>query len=200
MDLDKPDLEQIIQEYINIVQRAKNNKEGWEDDYDWIMLELYDQTIRNSSGGKMLNFLRQERIPNELFVKNRISPNEFSLSRNTNIDSKQKKNSFFYRLFARLRRIISNIGNKSQQLFLGSKNHNALRLGQFRLQGEIHQWMYDKYSLGKLLREIGFTEIREQNASDSKIKDWSRFNLDTDSDGSVHKPISLYIEAMKNKN
>jgi hypothetical protein len=37
-------------------------------DYNWIMLELHDQTAREKSGGDILAYLRQDSLPNEYFV------------------------------------------------------------------------------------------------------------------------------------
>jgi hypothetical protein len=37
----------------------------------WIMLELYDQTVRNFSGGEMFQYFVRESIPNENFVLER---------------------------------------------------------------------------------------------------------------------------------
>jgi hypothetical protein len=57
--------------------------------------------------------------------------------------------------------------------------------------------MYDRYSLGRLLRECGFVEIVQRLASESYIEKWSNFNLDTQPDGTIYKPDSLFMEALK---
>jgi ubiquinone/menaquinone biosynthesis C-methylase UbiE len=63
--------------------------------------------------------------------------------------------------------------------------------------GELHRWMYDAYSLTRLLTAVGFKDIRAQNAFSSQIAGWTSFNLDTNADGSVNKPESLYLEGVK---
>ena len=53
------------------------------------------------------------------------------------------------------------------KLLLG-KEYEALTIGRFRLSGETHQWMYDGYSLGKLMNECGFTGITRYSAHQSR--------------------------------
>lgn len=63
--------------------------------------------------------------------------------------------------------------------------------------GELHRWMYDRYSLAKLLESIGFKNIQQQDASSSHISDWEIFHLDRNEGGTPYKPESLYLEATK---
>ena len=80
--------------------------------------------------------------------------------------------------------------------FLGEE-YETLQIGRFRQQGEVHQWMYDRLSLQRLLEQCGFIDIVQRNASESYLPDWSSFNLDTEQDGSIYKPDSLFMEAIK---
>ena len=45
----------------------------------------------------------------------------------------------------------------------------ALRVGEFRLQGEVHQWMYDRYGLARLMLLAGFVSPVVQTAAGSQI-------------------------------
>jgi hypothetical protein len=72
------------------------------------------------------------------------------------------------------------------------------KLSQFRVSGEIHQWMYDRYSLSKLLAETGFFNIRQCKADESDIPNFRSYLLDTEENGMIRKPDSLYIEANRN--
>ena len=65
------------------------------------------------------------------------------------------------------------------------------------LAGEVHQWMYDRYSLRELLLEAGLTSPRQVRADESQILDWSSFGLDAEPQGIAHKPDSLFMEAIK---
>lgn len=66
-----------------------------------------------------------------------------------------------------------------------------------RQTGEAHRWMYDEYSLGKLLKEVGFSKITRRKETTSQITDWKRFRLDSDENGSPLKPFSLYLEGTR---
>jgi hypothetical protein len=70
-------------------------------------------------------------------------------------------------------------------------------VGQFRLSGEVHQWMYDRLSLGRLLSSAGFSDIRVCKAAESVITDFASYGLDADAQGNVRKPDSLFMEARK---
>lgn len=67
----------------------------------------------------------------------------------------------------------------------------------FRESGEIHKWMYDRYSLGQLLLISGFADARACRADESAIPRFMEFHLDTDDTGAVRKPDSLFMEAIK---
>lgn len=70
------------------------------------------------------------------------------------------------------------------------------QVGQFRLGGEPHRWMYDEQSLSRLLRRCGFYNVCKVDAVTSALENFSSYNLDTNADGSVYKPDSLYMEAL----
>ena len=76
-------------------------------------------------------------------------------------------------------------------LLVGSEGLAAYDHGRFRNGGEVHKWMYDRYSLLKVLESAGFTENKRVGLSESRVANWSGFNLDTEADGSTYKPDSL---------
>jgi len=67
-----PDLERLCQLYLGRLQGAISGDKQAEHDYDWLLLELFDQMVRERSGGAMVAWLRQEPLPNEAFVYARI--------------------------------------------------------------------------------------------------------------------------------
>lgn len=184
-----PDLEQIVRNYLHLFEAGMANPydKNIEANYNWILLEMYDQTIRNKSGGMMAKYLFQPTIPNEDFVFDRIGEegrnirNRF-LNPQKFIDSPKVK----------VKKIIKNLFKS----LLNFKSNKYYDLGKFRLQGEIHQWMYDRYSLSKLLEEVGFQSIIQRNAFESYIVNWDKYLLDG-KDNVVRKPDSLFLEAKK---
>mgnify|MGYP001570520095 CR=1 FL=1 len=197
-----PDLEAIARNYLLALEKARSGIEGWDLNYDWMLLEMYDQVVRNQPGGEMARYLFNETIPNEQFVLERCGMEvkrliELGRERKTPSDcsSLGKRDSWPKRTY----RLIcdSNYRRKTLLKFILKDEYDALQAGRFRKRGEVHQWMYDSYSLGKLLTDCGFDKAITRNANESYLPDWSSYNLDTEPDGSIYKPDSLFMEAIK---
>jgi hypothetical protein len=75
-------------------------------------------------------------------------------------------------------------------------NPEHIAIGAFRLGGEIHQWMYDRYSLTTLLTNKGGYKIEVRDAFSSYINNWADYNIDGKANV-VRKPDSLFIECLK---
>lgn len=201
-----PDLETISKEYLNNLQRAINNDPNAEFDYDWIMLEMYDQTVRNQSGGEMAKYLFRTELPNREYVFSRIGDvgkyiqGSFINSINKKVEKQDKS------IWTSIKILIKKLTQFPKSVlirFFFRKEYEvlrnemeALKIGRFRLSGEVHQWMYDRYSLNKSLKACGFKKIRKVSAFESYIKDWIKYELDG-KNGIVRKPDSLFMEAMK---
>ena len=56
--------------------------------------------------------------------------------------------------------------------------------------------MYDRYSLARLLRQVGFCDPVVCRAGESRIPDFARYELEI-VDGTARKPDSLFMEAQK---
>jgi predicted SAM-dependent methyltransferase len=197
-----PDLEQIARMYLYCLEKAYIDPEEWEQNYQWILLEMYDQTVRNKSGGDMLNFLSRQNISSQEFaiarcgveIKNIIDNSQQQSFANTIPENNFQK---FLKHIYRLLRYSNYRHQAILKLMLSQTELDALEIGQFRQGGEVHQWMYDHYSLSSLLRKCGLQEITKCTAHESYIPEWTSFNLDTELDGTVYKPDSLYMESIK---
>ena len=66
------DLEQMCRVYLQKLEAACNGDSASAKDYEWMCLELYDQATRERSGGGMVDYLRQDPLPNEGFVRSRV--------------------------------------------------------------------------------------------------------------------------------
>jgi predicted SAM-dependent methyltransferase len=191
-----PDLEQIVREYLQKLENVINDPSDPvnEANYDWIMLELFDQTVRNKGGGDMGEYLTSERIINEDFVYSRIGL-EGRNYRDTYLSDREKPASSFKNKILRfnLKRILHNIS-----IIIANSPiiPYPYRLGKFRLSGEIHQWMYDYYSVARLMRNCGCNKIIKRDAFTSYIPDWSNYGLDG-KQGEIRKPDSIFVEALK---
>lgn len=167
-----PDLEQITKNYLIFLEQARRGDSDAAEKYDWTLIELFDQMIRNLSGGEMLEYWKQKPMPQEEFVLERVGS--------------EVKNT--------LNAIRANPQNYPKKDCL---EQNFEAIGRFRLSGEVHQWMYDSFSLSRLLAEAGFSTIEQHSAISSKIPDFSSYLLDIEEDGSTRKPDSLFMEAVK---
>ncbi len=190
-----PDLERQCRCYLQTLDAAASGKPSAEHDYDWMMLELLDQFIREKSGGGMQEFLSREDLPNEKFVLDRTGVE----GREMRELIKQQKAATMPawsagRVFNGALRRTANVLRKC---FLGARGEQALQLGRFRLSGELHQWMYDRYSLSRILTVCGFRDITVRDAHSSGISDWDSFGLDKQANGTVIKPDLIFVEASK---
>ena len=172
-----PDLERICRLYLEKLEGALRGDRASACDYEWLMLELYDQTVREHWKSPMWDYLNVN-SPNREFIEARIGklpspggPIQSNPIRNVALGLLERLSWF--------------------------KPVRAWRIGRFRLSGVNHQWMYDRFSLARLLTEIGFIKPTQQSATSSLIPEWTSFNLDHDQEGKPHKPDSLYMEAVK---
>jgi len=171
-----PDLEQIARVYLSIVEAAKRGDAAAAQKYDWIVIELFDQMVRSAPGGEMLRYWKQNPMPAEDFVIERVG-------------------SEVLNVLSVLRNAGQSPGAQPDEACTAITD--PLEVGKFRLSGEVHQWMYDEFSLARLLQNTGFCDIRRRAANESAIEDFNRFLLDIEPDGSVRKPESLFLEARK---
>src|SRR5262249_15085538 len=93
------------------------------------------------------------------------------------------------------RRAASSLKRKVIQMVVGDE-YRLLDVARFRSRGEVHQWMYDRFSLSQLLESCGFKNPVVRTAFESAIPGWSAFKLDEEG-GIVRKPDSLFMEAVK---
>ena len=194
-----PDLEAMAREYLRILEAVTSGDASRELDYDWIMLELYDQTVRNTSGGDMASFLADLGDKDRLFVRSRIGAEAEGfwapkrvLPRAYQLYDLVKKIS----LVKLLKLSREKLASWLVYLIAGKPAYKSFKMAEFRASGEVHQWMYDRYSLKRLLENAGFVNVKICTANESRIPVYERYSLDVLS-GIVRKPDSLYIEGSK---
>lgn len=202
-----PDLEQIARLYLEMHELAWHGDRTSIANYEWMKLELLDQLVRSHSGGMMGQFMAQLDQTQADFVRSRAGV-EFDLCRGMaqgnvqpsgidsvkNVKSKQRSSSGT-NPYAR--------PNWRQRLcrwvikrFLGQDSARAFDESLFRNAGEIHRWMYDRFSLRNLCERVGFVNFRVCSAFESSIEHFSNFQLDT-AGATVYKPDSLFVECEK---
>ena len=201
-----PDLEQICRQYLLALDRALAKGAHAACDYEWIMLELFDQTVRPQSGGDMRAYLQQNPLPNEAFVFERIGEEGRQLVSSLRASADRVEHlpgRLGLGISAYLRAMGRHMGVTLAQKLAswagGDRFMEAYRLGRFRLGGEVHQWMYDRYSLEQLMISVGLKDPRQESALTSRIPGWTDVPLDVLPDRTVRKPDSLFMEALRLK-
>ncbi len=132
------------------------------------------------------------------FVKSRLG-SEFQLCRAPDVEVAVEPRRTFspwkWTLSAwhRTRSILT---NRLVRWMMGHQASVAFDEALFRCQGEIHRWMYDRFSLRELCQEVGFVDFTVQTAFDSQIEGYADYELDSIGD-QVRKPDSLFVECRK---
>ena len=190
-----PDLEQIARLYLEFHALA------WEGDlearqrYEWIKLELLDQMVRSNSGGKMGRYLLQLGKTDADFVRSRLGQEVLKAvgsAQNLERPAVQQKRTLKQRFDSWRERLAIRCVSR----ILGRSAATALVEALFRNRGEIHRWMYDRYSIRALCTQIGFEHFQVQTAASSSIAEFETYQLDRDGE-SVRKPDSLFCECRK---
>lgn len=184
-----PDLEQICRLYLAKLEEAIQGKPGAREERAWMLLEMLDQMTRESSGGAMGDCLKQLPASLENFVFSRIGNEgrEFVRHyRGLGTTGKTPPSGWWRQL-----------REKVALALVSPRERLAKAIGDFRLSGEVHLWMYDRFSLGEMMGGVGFSEVRVMRPGESRIPGWSKFFLEVGPDGSVHKPDSLVLEGVK---
>lgn len=196
-----PDLERICRTYLEKLDKAATGDAAAARDYRWIVLELYDQAVRNRPGGGMRDYIADPDFRNAEFVVERIGDEGRGLIRSLRDQTRRSGPVSTRPLGARLKNVPSRLANLLGKtlirIFLGKNAAKTFAIGSMRKSGEVHQWMYDRYSLRELLESVGFREVVQVKAHGSRIPGWARINLDTDAAGASVKPDSLYMEAVR---
>lgn len=193
-----PDLEAIVKKYIQLLEEIKSGKLEKQDDYDWMMLEMYDQTVRSYNGGEMGRYLSKRNITNKDFIISRIGleAEDYWRSKKSNSFESITKKIMSKKLFWFIEQFRIKFARIIVLVVAGRKSWSAFEEGIFRNSGEIHRWMYDNFSLGRLLKKCNFVNIKVCDAERSNIPDFNSYQLDF-INGRVRKPDSLFMEGMK---
>jgi hypothetical protein len=152
---------------------------------------MYDQTVRNNGGGQMGKYLQQDKMVNEQYVIDRIGYFGHS-GINITLPILHDSNKI-NQLILFSKKILGYAKRGIINVFLGEKN----RLGKFRLGGEPHLWMYDKYSLSRLLKDVGFNDIKIKTVFESDIPNWNLYELELKNGLTYCTQNGLFIEARK---
>lgn len=174
-----PDLQSVCEEYLNCLNNVeKNPTEQNNLRYDWIMIELIDQMVRQKSGGLMRETINSN-IFDKKYAHERVG--DIALSGRS---ATLPVDTTFIAWLKKIKRLLKRIMGTSSDP---------------RKTGEVHKWMYDKFSLGRLLDSHGFNNIITTDFDKSSIQNWDLYQFDRSKFDPLKKkkPESIYIEGKK---
>jgi SAM-dependent methyltransferase len=188
-----PDLEESCREYLRIL--AMDDSDQTKPSlYAWTKIELLDQLVRRSSEGYMGPFI------DSVAKSGSRSLNDYVFTRVENCRTRNERGSS---TLSRLRKITpGKLRNRLVYAYLGivkrmvPQSLRAMIWTETSI-GEKHQWMYDKYGLALLMKEVGFKKIQFVCFDESGIPGFRQDKLDENSDGTPYKRVSIYCEAIK---
>lgn len=194
-----PDLEAIAREYLRILGALRGGIRAAEAEYDWIMLELLDQVARDRTGGDMARHLASAEPSSRGYILSRIGS---EAQRAWNAGQRPLRDRLWERIRHRgtgwlFRQARTRAAGVLIGLVGGPAARSAYLTGIFRQSGEVHRWMYDSFSLARLLARAGFVDPRVCAATESGIAGFAAYRLDVDERGHVCKPDSLFMEARR---
>lgn len=190
-----PDLEQIVQVYLqNLDEGLKGNEQAILQ-HKWSLLELFDQVGRTRKGGAMGPTVdaANQSMKNYIVsrhgyeIKERWEKNP--ATQRTTLKNDPSLGRFLGKVH---RRILTGL----LAILGGSDAAGAYQAGLFKTSGELHLQMYDQLLLGNLMRKLGLTDVRVVPADESAIPDWDGYQLDRIGQ-EVRKPDSLFMEGIK---
>lgn len=193
-----PDIELTIDEYQR-VRKLPNTDVTKAGKYQWIMIELLDQLVRterHGEWGKMLTDL-------ELVSSGAVASDVANYVRHRlQIREGTRAAAPRPRMLEKLKGIRQKIASRSIYWWLQAVRllvPRSVRSSVFNNTsiGEKHLWMYDEYGMSLMLHEAGFVQISRKEHNESEIVGFVNDLLDTNSDGSPYKALSLYMEAKR---
>jgi predicted SAM-dependent methyltransferase len=176
-----PDLEGIVRAYVASLDRAA--REGSPErlaEHRWMTVELLDQLVRDSSGGLMRRWWSCDPVPCREFLIARLG----------------EEAAAGMAAVTAARESAGRSPLESDAIF-DTEPATPRAAAKFAASGERHRWMYDRVSLGSLLEAAGFRDVRQTDATTSRIPGFVEACLDTDSAGRARKPDSLYVEGVR---
>jgi hypothetical protein len=190
------DLEQMCRTYLQKLEAAWSGDIEGAREYEWMMLELYDQATREQPGGGMAQYMSGSARATDSFIYSRVGEQGRQMiaaarARASRAVPPRASRSLISKVKAQIRRGL-------YTTVLGARGLQALELGQFRLSsGQVSYRMYDRYSLRQLFLDAGFSSVSLQTVSESTYRLWNEVNLDLSPDGKVARPHALIMEGIR---
>jgi SAM-dependent methyltransferase len=169
--------------------------------YDWAVLELLDQMVRDRSGGLMLETVKHGHY-DAGYAHERYGDVFDEFYRPPSPEGLASQKTLWQRICSTSAQDIPRaLYKKIEHMIYRRQQHwKSHRLGDDpRQTRESNLWTYDRLSLQLLLEQQRFKKFTVKNFSASDIVGWERYNLDQSNYGDHAIEPSLYVEARADK-
>jgi predicted SAM-dependent methyltransferase len=200
-----PDLERICRDYLRLLEQCRKEPSAKNiHRYEWSVWEIFDQIVREKSGGRMLEALQRKDLDVE-FIEEVYGDvfREFygkATPEPKNGTGDAAHGSALGRLLARPPAEIPAVIVRKVKTIVGSRLRGREEIGPHNdpgKTGERVRWLYDRVSLRLLLEGLGFEKASVKTCAESDIAGWERHNLDQSSYGDYAIDSSVFVEARK---
>jgi SAM-dependent methyltransferase len=198
-----PDLAGIIRAYLERLEEcARQPTKQTIVRYDWAVLELLDQMVRDRSGGIMREKVEQGHYDAD-YSQERYGDvfDEFYRPPSTGCGEAARK-TLMERVSSKSPADLlrATCGRLSGMIFGWLPNGKSHPIDEDpRKTRESNLWTYDQLSLRLLLEGQGFKKFSVKSYSESDIVGWERYDLDRSNRGDHSIEPSLYVEASADK-
>lgn len=188
-----PDLEGSCREYLRVLSLPDGPEK--KKLYDWIIVELLDQMVRNEPAGEMGRLVRSVMAGEdeefkqyiihrtENWLRPRPSPPPTLANKVKKITLQKLQTKFIYWYL------------RAVSLLIPSQLRDMVMVRA--AIGERHRWMYDAYALERAFKKLGFRNVRRVSYDESSIPNFNEDYLDRDPDGKPYKYNSIHMEGIK---
>jgi predicted SAM-dependent methyltransferase len=192
--LSTPDLQSVCREYLRQLEMASENptlQNIWR--YQWSVMRIFEQMVREKSGGMMLDFLRNGNYDREYLDQkfgDCFRP-LIEMAQRTEAPIELERKTYRSRL---TRLIPRSVYGGLRRLYREYKPYGQRHPS---VSKERDRWMYDIVSLTLLMRDAGFVQIEQRDYKHSDIPEWSRYDFDRSNVADRAIDPSIYVEARK---
>ncbi|MGB2963321.1 MAG: methyltransferase domain-containing protein [Anaerolineales bacterium] len=192
-----PDLEAAAREYLDCLNKVTFKiSPGNITQYEWGVADLIDQMVRLKLGGMMAENLTSGNVDWE-----QIKRRNGDVFDNLQFGQEKKITKGFkiqlQKLLPKSVKDIPRLANKVWYRLLREVYFRLSKKSRVELYNEKNLWMYDRFSLPRLLEKSGFRDIQVVDFNISQIESWSRYNFDQSERGNYPLEPSVYVEGEK---
>ncbi len=200
-----PDLEQNCRKYLHYLAKAVQEPTDQNlSRYKWSAMEIYEQMIRDKSGGLMAEAIRSgdydEEYLNEWYsdVFRPFFQKGGTDNRNAVlVDTKKTVLQQLMRVTPK--RVYRALSRRIKNVLITSvaPDETVLARRHPLVTKEAVRWQYDRLSLRLLVEKVGFVEFKQMTFKDSDINQWDQYDLDRSNHGDHPIDPSVYVECRR---